>query len=78
MMYFQHADDIWSDFPALVPGILHAAGITGDVSTGLAADRFAALARSRLAAGPEGERPEIQAWRRLHEDGAEADPVPLC
>jgi len=63
-MYFQHGDDIWRDFPALVPGILPARGITSDVSTGSAADRFAAIARSRLVAGPEGERPEIQAWRR--------------
>ncbi len=63
-MYFQHGDDIWRDFPALVPGILYARGITSDVSTGSAVDRFAAVAKSRLAVGPEGERPEIQAWRR--------------
>jgi DNA/RNA-binding domain of Phe-tRNA-synthetase-like protein len=63
-MYFQHSADVWRDFPALVPGVLYAQGITSDVSTGTAADRFAAIAKSRLAAGPESELPEIQAWRR--------------
>ena len=63
-MHFQHSGDIWRDFPALVPGVMCAEGITSDVSTGSAADRFAAVATARLAAGPEGELPEIQAWRR--------------
>jgi DNA/RNA-binding domain of Phe-tRNA-synthetase-like protein len=63
-MHFQHSGDIWRDFPALVPGVLYAEGITSDVSTVPAADRFAAIAAARLAAGPEGELPEIQAWRR--------------
>jgi DNA/RNA-binding domain of Phe-tRNA-synthetase-like protein len=63
-MRFQHSADIWRDFPALLPGVLYAEGITSDVSTGLAADRFAAVATARLAAGPESEFKEIQAWRR--------------
>lgn len=63
-MHFQHSVDIWRDFPALVPGVLYAEGITSDVSTAAAADRFTAVAKSRLAAGPESELPEIQAWRR--------------
>ena len=63
-MYFQHSADIWRDFPALVPGVLYAQGVSGDVSTDSAADRFAASTKSRLAAGPESELPEIQAWRR--------------
>jgi DNA/RNA-binding domain of Phe-tRNA-synthetase-like protein len=63
-MYFQHSADVWRDFPARVPGVLYAEGITSDVSTGSAADRFAAIAKARLAAGPESELPEIQAWRR--------------
>ena len=28
-MHFQHSADIWRDFPALVPGVLYAEGITG-------------------------------------------------
>jgi DNA/RNA-binding domain of Phe-tRNA-synthetase-like protein len=64
-MQFQHSADIWRDFPALVPGVLYAEGITGYAPAGPAADRFAAIAKSRLAAvAAESELPEIQAWRR--------------
>ena len=64
-MYFQHSAPIWRDFPALVPAALYAEGITADARTGPAADRFAAVAKSRLAAvAAESELPEIQAWRR--------------
>jgi DNA/RNA-binding domain of Phe-tRNA-synthetase-like protein len=63
-MHFQHSRDIWRDFPALVPRVLYVAGITSDVAVGARADRFAAIAKARLADGPEGELPEIQAWRR--------------
>jgi DNA/RNA-binding domain of Phe-tRNA-synthetase-like protein len=64
-MQFQHSTQIWQDFPALVPGVLYAEGITGDAPTGPAADRFAVVAKSRLAAvAAESELPEIQAWRR--------------
>jgi DNA/RNA-binding domain of Phe-tRNA-synthetase-like protein len=62
---FQHSCDIWRDFPQLVPGVLYVSGITGDAAAGPAADRFAAVAKSRLAAvSAESELPEIQAWRR--------------
>jgi DNA/RNA-binding domain of Phe-tRNA-synthetase-like protein len=63
-MQFQHSGEIWRDFPALVPGVLYAEGITSDVSADSAVKKFAAIAESRLACGPEGELPEIQAWRR--------------
>jgi DNA/RNA-binding domain of Phe-tRNA-synthetase-like protein len=64
-MHFQHSGDIWRDFPMLVPGVLYAEGITSDVPDGSRADRFASLAKARLAAvSAEGELPEIQAWRR--------------
>jgi DNA/RNA-binding domain of Phe-tRNA-synthetase-like protein len=64
-MQFQHSADIWRDFPQLVPAVLYAEGITGTVTIGAAADRFAAVAKSRLAAvAAESELPEIQAWRR--------------
>jgi DNA/RNA-binding domain of Phe-tRNA-synthetase-like protein len=64
-MDFQHSAPIWRDFPALVPAVLYADGITGDAPVGPAADRFAAIAKSRLAAvTAESELPEIQAWRR--------------
>ena len=61
-MYFQHAAAIWRDFPSLVPGVLYAEGITGDAAVG--PDHLTAIAKARLADGPESEFPEIQAWRR--------------
>ena len=61
-MYFQHAPAIWRDFPALVPGALYVGGITADAAPGT--DDYIAIAKARLADGPESEFPEIQAWRR--------------
>ncbi len=61
-MHFQHSAGLWCDFPALVPGVLHADGITSQAE--VRTDAFAAVAKARLADGPEGELPEIQAWRR--------------
>jgi DNA/RNA-binding domain of Phe-tRNA-synthetase-like protein len=63
-MYFQHAADIWRDFPELVPGVLFADGITPDVGVGGSVARFSDIARSRLAQATESEFLEIQAWRR--------------
>jgi len=63
-MYFQHSGDVWRDFPALVPGVLYADGITSQAEVEARVDRFAAVAKARLADGPEGELPEIRAWRR--------------
>jgi DNA/RNA-binding domain of Phe-tRNA-synthetase-like protein len=61
-MQFGHSAGIWRDFPALVPGVLYAEAITGDVTADT--DRLTAIAKARLADGPESEFPEIQAWRR--------------
>src|SRR6476661_7702936 len=61
-MHFQHSAQLWRDFPALVPGVLYAEGITAsaEVKTG----EYEKTARARLAAKTESELPEIQAWRR--------------
>jgi DNA/RNA-binding domain of Phe-tRNA-synthetase-like protein len=63
-MYFQHAPDIWRDFPDLVAGVIRAEGIhpAVDVEDRIAA--FTAIATERLGGGAESELPEIQAWRR--------------
>src|SRR5690349_23129094 len=61
-MYFQHEAALWRDFPALVPGVLYAAGITADAAPDT--DPYIARAKERLADGPESEFAEIQAWRR--------------
>ena len=63
-MHFQHAGEIWRDFPELVPGVLLAEGISADAPADASIAKFTALARSRLAEAPESELPEIQAWRR--------------
>jgi DNA/RNA-binding domain of Phe-tRNA-synthetase-like protein len=61
-MQFGHSPGIWRDFPALVPGVLYAERITADAK--VSTDAFTEAAKARLADGPEGELPEIQAWRR--------------
>jgi DNA/RNA-binding domain of Phe-tRNA-synthetase-like protein len=63
-MYFEHSAAIWRDFPQLVPGVVYAEGITGGVTAAARTGQYADVARSRLAAGPESELPEIRAWRR--------------
>ncbi|MBX3656956.1 MAG: hypothetical protein KF740_00830 [Ramlibacter sp.] len=65
-MQFSHAPDIWNLHGALVPGVLAVAGLhaRAPVSDALAA--FHATAAQRLAAAPESEWPEVQAWRRAY------------
>jgi DNA/RNA-binding domain of Phe-tRNA-synthetase-like protein len=63
-MEFRHADEIWRDFPDLVPGVVFTDGITADVSVTDSVARYCDIARDRLAGGGESEFPEIQAWRR--------------
>ena len=64
-MDFRHSGEIWRDFPELVPGVVFADGITGDVAVSDRVARFTDVARSRLAGVTESELPEIQAWRRV-------------
>ncbi|MGY0071644.1 B3/B4 domain-containing protein [Streptomyces sp. QTS137] len=63
-MHFRHADAIWSDYPELVAGALHASGVsgTGDVTPRLA--EYTDRAEARLARACEGQFPEVLAWRR--------------
>ena len=63
-MYFEHASEIWRDFPELNAGVIFAEGITPDISIGPQVGTFTRIAGERLGAGPESEFPEIQAWRR--------------
>lgn len=64
-MLFRHSDALWADYPALVPGVLFAGGISANVDVAPQVARFNAIAQARLAAGPESEFPEVQAWRRV-------------
>lgn len=63
-MFFRHSNEMWSEFPELVPGVLLAEGITSTVDVGDRIARYHAIAADRLAQGPESEMTEIQAWRR--------------
>jgi DNA/RNA-binding domain of Phe-tRNA-synthetase-like protein len=63
-VYFQHASEIWRDFPELVPGVLFADGISESATVAPQVERFSQIAAERLATGTESELPEIQAWRR--------------
>ncbi|KHK50181.1 tRNA synthetase subunit beta [Ralstonia sp. A12] len=63
-MHFTHAIQIWRDFPELVPGVLSVKGVRPDARFDAEIARLQAVARTRLASTPEGELPEIQAWRR--------------
>lgn len=65
-MHFQHAGEIWRDFPELVPSVLFADRITKDVSVGVEIAKFNTVAESRLATTSQGELPEIKAWRRAY------------
>jgi DNA/RNA-binding domain of Phe-tRNA-synthetase-like protein len=63
-MYFQHAPDIWRDFPELAAGVVVADGIHPDVNVEDRIATYTGIAAERLGGGPESELPEIQAWRR--------------
>lgn len=64
-MRFSHANEIWTDYPELVPGVMWVEGITGDASVHAPIAKFNRIAESRLATHTEGELPEVQAWRRV-------------
>ncbi len=64
-MRFRHADPIWRDHPELVAAALHVQGVRADADVSAAVARHSAQALQRLAAAPEGDWPEIQAWRRV-------------
>ncbi|MGY5805404.1 B3/B4 domain-containing protein [Rhizobium sp. LEGMi12c] len=63
-MFFRHSNEMWSEFPELVPGVLFAEGITSTVDVGDRIAGYHVIAADRLMQGPEGEMAEIQAWRR--------------
>ncbi|MBB5573278.1 MULTISPECIES: B3/B4 domain-containing protein [Rhizobium] len=63
-MYFHHSNEMWNEFPDLVAGALFVEGVTANVGVTDRLATFHAIAEERLAGSPEGEMPEIQAWRR--------------
>lgn len=63
-MVFSHDDAIWAAHPGLVAGVLRVDGVRPQAVVGELLVPLQARAQARLAAGPEGEFAEIQAWRR--------------
>lgn len=63
-MFFRHSNEMWGEFPELVPGVLFAEGITSALDVGDRITGYHATAADRLAQHPESEMAEIQAWRR--------------
>jgi DNA/RNA-binding domain of Phe-tRNA-synthetase-like protein len=62
---FFHSDLIWSAHPALVPCAWVVGGVTPRLDVSAQVEAQQSIARARLAESPEGEFPEIQAWRRV-------------
>jgi DNA/RNA-binding domain of Phe-tRNA-synthetase-like protein len=63
-MMFRHHDDVWRQFPDLAAGGLLVSAPPGPGGAAELVERYVQIARKRLAAGPEGQFPEVQAWRR--------------
>lgn len=63
-MEFRHAAALRAAFPELSVGVIRARGPFLDASGSPVVAELVERARTRLAAGGEGEFPEIAAWRR--------------
>lgn len=64
MLTFGYSDAIRLRFEELASQAVLFDGITPDADVSQLVEAFSRIARERLAGGPEGEFPEIQAWRR--------------
>lgn len=64
-MKFRHSDDVWREYPQLVPAVLFANGISADPVVGERIEPLLDAARTRVREANEGELPEVQAWRRV-------------
>jgi len=65
-MYFCHADEIWAEFPQLVPGLLVVEGVHPQVEIEARLQPWFERARERLSQGAESQLAEISAWRRAY------------
>jgi DNA/RNA-binding domain of Phe-tRNA-synthetase-like protein len=76
-MHFFHSPTLWSAFPALKAGAIHVSEVHGATGFDDLAIAHIEAAKSRLDGGndaqagaplPEGQWPEIQAWRRVYSE----------
>jgi DNA/RNA-binding domain of Phe-tRNA-synthetase-like protein len=74
-MHFSHTRKLWSAFPRLTAGVMHVRGVLGAAAFDDLVNAHTQAAASRLggtggvpgeAPLPEGQWPEIQAWRRVY------------
>jgi DNA/RNA-binding domain of Phe-tRNA-synthetase-like protein len=65
-LYFRHVPEIWQRFPQLVPGLLVVRGVHPDADGGSTIQEWYARADKRLEDQPEGQMPEVAAWRRVY------------
>lgn len=75
-MHFFHTPDLWSAFSTLNAGVMHVRGVCGAPDFDELIIAHVEAAKSRLGGGdvqgraplPEGQWPEIQAWRRVYSE----------
>ncbi len=74
-MHFSHTPEVWSAFPRLTAGVMHVRGVHGAPAFDGLVNAHTQAAKRRLdgsdgvprqAPLPEGQWPEIQAWRRVY------------
>ncbi len=65
-MFFCHVPEIWQRYPQLVPGLLVVKTIHRDVAVDRYITAWYERARERLEGQPEGQMPEVAAWRRVY------------
>lgn len=63
-MRFSYSTHVQQTFPARATAVLSIGEVNDRADTSTASEAFCQIAATRLAGGPEGELPEIQAWRR--------------
>ena len=63
-MQFRHHPQLRADFSTLVAGTIRIDGVTPDPAGAADPAAWLVVAWERLAGSPEGQLPEVQAWRR--------------
>ncbi len=76
-MHFSHTPKLWAAFPRLTAGVMHACGVHGAPDFDDLVRAHTQAAKRRLDGSdnastpvplPEGQWPEIQAWRRVYSE----------
>ena len=65
-MHLYYTEEIWKQFPQLVPGIIVIEKVNPNVDPESKLSSWFQLAIDRLEQGPESQWPEIAAWRQAY------------